>query len=275
MHLALRTVDGHSSCFCKCWTVTICLCFGVDEIVNEPSIVESGPAEKQPTKKQRALNALVFLLAAAVVFQAYMLFETNERLNRMLEEIDAVRSIAKNGGWTEIPRPVDPIDSQAQPNDPQQPINQFQHWDPQNWDPFAEMERMRQEMDRIMGRSGSRANAAPQIGSISRMIGVPRRTHIENRGGAYMVRASLPGVKDSDIEVTVENQLLTICIKQEQNIDGGDPSSKQQRTSECVRERWTLPEPVDGENIKKTFEDGVLTIIIPKVGASSHGKSVR
>lgn len=243
--------------------------------MNEPPIDEAGTAERSPTKKQRALNALVFLLAAAVVFQAYVLFETNERLNRMLEEIDAVRSIAKNGGWTEIPRPVDPNNLQAQPNDSQQSIDPFQQWDPQNWDPFAEMERIRQDVDRIMGRSGSRTNVAPQIGGISRMIGAPRRTHIENRGDVYVVRASLPGVKESNVEVTVENQLLTICLKQEQNIAGRDPSSKQQRTSECVRERWTLPEPVDCANVKKTFQDGVLTIVIPKLGTSSKSGSVR
>jgi HSP20 family protein len=239
---------------------------GVAETVNEPPTVEAGPAEKPPTKKQRALNALVFLLAAAVVFQAYVLFETNERLSRMLEEIDAVRSIAKNGGWTEIPRPVDPKDSHAQSQVPQQSIDPFQQWDPQNWDPFAEMERMRQEMDRVMGRSGSRMSVAPQIGGISRMITPLRRTHIENRGDTYVVRASLPGVKESNVEVTVENQLLTICVKQEQNIQGAEGATRsgQQRTSECMRERWTLPEPVDSANVKTTFDNGILTVIIPK-----------
>src|SRR5690606_3099398 len=142
-----------------------------------------------PTKKQRALNALIFLLAAAVVFQAYVLFETNERLNRIVEEIDAVRSVAKNGGWTEIPRPVEPDASQAQPpsqsNDPQRIADPYQQWDPQNWDPFAEMERMRHEMDRIMGNSGSRSSVAPQSGGMSRAIGASRRANIENRGAFY------------------------------------------------------------------------------------------
>lgn len=245
--------------------------------MSEPTIEEAGATEKQPTKKQRALNALIFLLAAAVVFQAYVLFETNERLNRALEEIDTVRNSAKNGGWTEIPRPTEPDLAQVQPNDPQQQAQPFQHWDPQNWDPFAEMERMRQEMDRIMDRSGGAPISAfgPRGGSISQMVGAPRRTHIENRGGAYVVWANLPGVKETDIAVTVEDQLLTICIKQEQNIPGGDPTSKQQRASECVRERWTLPEPVDGSKVQKTFENGVLTVVIPKASASSKGGSVR
>ncbi|MCC6795819.1 MAG: Hsp20/alpha crystallin family protein [Candidatus Hydrogenedentes bacterium] len=245
--------------------------------MNESPIEDAATADKQPTKKQRALNALVFLLAAAVVFQAYVLFETNERLSRALEEIDAVRNSAKNGGWTEIPRPSEPDLAQIQPHDPQQQVQPFQHWDPQNWDPFAEMERMRQEMDRIMDRSGGSPNSTfrPRGSNISRMIGAPRRTHIENRGGVYVLWANLPGVKETDIDVTVENQLLTMCVKQEQNIPGGDPSSKQQRASECIRERWTLPEPVDGSKMQKTFESGVLTVVIPKASASSKGVRVR
>lgn len=243
--------------------------------MNEPPIVEPGMAEKPPTKKQRALNALVFLLAAAVVFQAYVLFETNERLSRALDEIDSVRSIAKNAGWTEIPRPVTPDDSQAQTNDSQQTSDPFQQWDPLNRDPFAEMERIRQEMDRIIGRTGSRTNVSPQLGGISRMIAAPRRSRIENRGEFYLVLWTLPGVKESDIKVTIENQVLTICVTQEQNIAGGDALSRPQRASECVREKLPLPEPVDGAKMKKTFEDGLLSIVIPKASASSKSGSVR
>ena len=259
------------------WAATICPNVGVIETVHEPPIQEFRDAEKRPATKQRALNALIFLLAAAVVFQAYMLFETNERLNRIAEEIDAVRTVAKNGGWTEIPRPVEPGNSQVPSGEPQQSIGPYQHWDPQNWDPFAEMERMRREMDRIMGRSGgSPINSfGPQSSGISRTIGAPRRAHIENRGEFYVVQRPLPGVRASDVEVTVEDRLLTICIKQEQNIAGAGPSSKQQRASKCVRERWTLPEPVDGVKMKTTFQDGVLTVVIPKANESSKGGSVR
>ncbi|NCC53660.1 MAG: Hsp20/alpha crystallin family protein, partial [Spartobacteria bacterium] len=75
----------------------------------------------------------------------------------------------------------------------------------------------------------------------------------------YEVVVSLPGISESDIEVTLEGRILTIVGKVRTSQEG--QSSYRQFTS-----RIQLPGPVDGQQIAKTtLANGMLRISIPKV----------
>lgn len=249
--------------------------------MNELEVQEPPKPSRGPTRRQRALNALIFLLVAAVCVQAVVMWELNARLDKTVAELDSVKQMASNADWKVIPRPentADPNDSGTSTNDPQtqqgqsgfvDPLWQF---DPQGWDPFAEIERMRQEMDRLMGRAQTQTNVAPQVGGVSRMFGGGRGATIEDMGDSYVVRASLPGVDASDVSVRVENQVLTIVVNhgRRDNNQGGQ-GVRQQRVSGSFRQLVTLPQAVDGAAMKTVFKDDVLTITIPKAGRASQG----
>lgn len=80
-----------------------------------------------------------------------------------------------------------------------------------------------------------------------------------------IVEAELPGVRPDDVDISVENGLLTIS---------GEKRADQERKEESwhVIERrygrfertFTLARAVDVENIHATFDDGVLHIVLPK-----------
>lgn len=80
------------------------------------------------------------------------------------------------------------------------------------------------------------------------------------------VQVEMPGLKRDNIEVDVENNVLTIRgEKREERTEG------QEGRYHLAERRWgtfarsfVLPRDVDADNIQATFEDGVLTVRIPK-----------
>jgi HSP20 family protein len=80
------------------------------------------------------------------------------------------------------------------------------------------------------------------------------------------VQVEMPGLKRENIEVDVENNVLTIRgEKREERTEG------QEGRYHLAERRWgtfarsfVLPRDVDADNIQASFEDGVLTVMIPK-----------
>ncbi|MDD5114790.1 MAG: Hsp20/alpha crystallin family protein [Methylobacter sp.] len=79
------------------------------------------------------------------------------------------------------------------------------------------------------------------------------------------VQAALPGVKKDDLDVTINNQTITIraSSKEEKKEEKGKYFHREITRGEFQRV-LPLPENVDGDNAKATFTDGILKVIIPK-----------
>lgn len=91
------------------------------------------------------------------------------------------------------------------------------------------------------------------------------QTDLTETDGAYRIRLDLPGMKKDDIVINLQNNTLTVR--------GERKSDRTNETEEYVRvERafgtfhrtFALPDTVDAENIEATYDDGVLTISVPK-----------
>lgn len=235
-------------------------------------------AERRQVKKQRALNALIFLLATAVCVQAYVLWETNERLSATVAELDHVKQKADNADWSVIPKPNE---SAAQDSNhvPAQAPSAL----PPTLDPFArlnlrgglsfpDIDRMRAEVERMMKDMEARADIAPQVGGVAQGVGASRTMRLDDQPGAFVVKADLTGIDAANVNVNVEGQTLYICVKQEKNVEQGQyGNTTRQRTAGQCTQRFTLPQPVDGDATKWTLNDGILTIVIPKAGQPRAG----
>ena len=81
----------------------------------------------------------------------------------------------------------------------------------------------------------------------------------------FVVRADLPGVKPEDIEVNMENGVLTVSgERQREERSDYDGVARIERVSGRFVRRFTLPETADADAIKATSRDGILEISVPK-----------
>jgi HSP20 family protein len=86
------------------------------------------------------------------------------------------------------------------------------------------------------------------------------------------VQAALPGVKKEDLEVSIDNQLITIrastSTEQEKKEEG--KYFRREISRGTFQRTLPLPENADNENAKASFENGILTVKIPKTEKSTR-----
>ena len=97
---------------------------------------------------------------------------------------------------------------------------------------------------------------------------------VEETDNEVVVRASIPGVNPEDVEVTIDNDVLTIEGKAEAEAEA-EAEREEKEGSYLVRERRSgayhrsirLPDTVDAENAVSSYERGVLSVSFPKLEA--------
>ena len=82
----------------------------------------------------------------------------------------------------------------------------------------------------------------------------------------FLLRADVPGVSAADIDVSMDNGVLSITGERlaEERKEGGG-TQRIERSSGRFLRRFTLPESADAEGITAKSHDGILEVIIPKL----------
>jgi HSP20 family protein len=92
---------------------------------------------------------------------------------------------------------------------------------------------------------------------------------LEERDGNYLVKADIPGAKESDVDVNLDGRLLSISSQtqgqEKQTADNGQVT-RQESYSSSFQQAFTLPGPVNASGMRSQYRDGVLTVTIPKAG---------
>src|SRR5215216_1014823 len=137
------------------------------------------------------------------------------------------------------------------------------------WDPFQDLRDAQDEMAQMAQMSPRLAHALglhgqPQ-GSGTATAWAPA-LDISERKDAYLVTVELPGIELDDLEITMEDGLLTIQGERQ----FAHESSEQQfhrveRRYGAFRRSITLPAQVQAEQIEASFDNGVLQIVVPKM----------
>ena len=88
---------------------------------------------------------------------------------------------------------------------------------------------------------------------------------IKEEKDRFVIRADVPGVKPENIEITMENGILTIDghRESEKTEESGDYRRTERVTGRFFR-RFNLPDTADAESISARSEHGVLELSIPK-----------
>ena len=131
------------------------------------------------------------------------------------------------------------------------------------WDLFEDMRAAQDEM--LRGGQGTRLVDRPAIHQRHQHLAWAPAVDISERKDAYLVAVELPGVTPDQVEITVEDGLLTIQGERHFALDSAE--EKMHRTERhygAFRRSITLPSHVEADKIEASAQDGVLQILVPK-----------
>ena len=88
---------------------------------------------------------------------------------------------------------------------------------------------------------------------------------IVERKEDYLVKLELPGVNKDDVKITIHNDVLTIQGEKKQEKETKEDNYQRiERAYGSFRRSFTLPSSVKNEKIDATYNDGILTVMLPK-----------
>ncbi len=88
---------------------------------------------------------------------------------------------------------------------------------------------------------------------------------VQESGNRFVVRADLPGVEPDQVDITLENGLLTIRgERREEKREEGEGFHRMERFRGTFFRRFALPDVADSAAVEAHMDHGVLEIMIPK-----------
>ncbi|SAL84120.1 heat shock protein 20 [Caballeronia choica] len=89
---------------------------------------------------------------------------------------------------------------------------------------------------------------------------------------AYQVKAELPGVEKKDIDVKIDGNVVSIHAKVERNKEQkeGERVIRRERYSGAVSRSFSLASDIDEASASAQYQDGVLSLTLPKKTASEQ-----
>jgi len=128
------------------------------------------------------------------------------------------------------------------------------------WDPWEEFRAIRRAMDRLWDELVGRREPAVVEETFSFPV------DMYETDDALVVKAALPGLRPEDVEISVQGDLLTIRgeIKREEKVERENYHRRELHYGVCAR-TISLPVSVDADKAEATFENGILTVTLPKV----------
>ena len=129
---------------------------------------------------------------------------------------------------------------------------------PTAWSPFDRFTTLRDELDRLFDFALPTRDSGLSSGWTPAL-------DVHDEKDSFLVRVELPGIKKDDITVSLDKGVLTI--------NGERKDEHEKKEGEAFRsERFfgrfqrsvSLPLPVDASKVKASYQDGVLSIELPK-----------
>lgn len=108
-------------------------------------------------------------------------------------------------------------------------------------------------------------NNSPLLASSGKSL---MKMDVKEENNNYAVEMDLPGFKKEDVKVELDNGYLTISAtrgeSKENSDENGNYLRKERYTGSCARSLY-VGNNVKQENIKAKFENGILSLTIPKI----------
>jgi HSP20 family protein len=131
------------------------------------------------------------------------------------------------------------------------------------WEPVAELNAIQNEMNRLFNTFVD-PSAPTSRGTGTTRRWVPPMDLVETPDH-YVLRADLPGLSDGDVNVQLEDNVLTLAGERKgEHEDQHEGYYRLERAFGTFSRSLTLPDGVDPDGVQAHFDRGVLEIRIPK-----------
>lgn len=137
------------------------------------------------------------------------------------------------------------------------------------WNPVRDLITMSETMDRLMDSTMREFNGGPLVNDVVRERWANWTMPIDAymTDDAVVIEANVAGIKPDDLKITLEGNTLTLR---------GEVKAEKKERKDLLRERTfgkfertlTINTPIDQEHVTAEFENGVLTLRLPKTEAT-------
>ncbi len=187
--------------------------------------------------KDNYFEILLLLLIAVVGIQGYYLYDINSKL----QDQQASREI---GSSLLIPE-----------------IRSFNGLFDDSIDPFMEMERLRQDMERSFIDFENLFQTTPSLNQFSSKLYRIPRLDIKEKDSQYIVIVEIPGIENKAIDIKTEDGRLIISANISEEKDNNTTSYyRHERRTSSFKRIIELAQNVDEKSLTSDYKDGLLTI---------------
>jgi len=142
----------------------------------------------------------------------------------------------------------------------------MQWWHPGRWDPWRDFEALRDRVQRMDEQLRGDAQLVDEAVSYGAALNVCETET------AFVVTADLPGVRESDVEISLEGTILS--IRGSRAVAGEGAVLLNERVAGRFARTIALPGDLMAEQVRATLSHGVLEIVMPKRPAVERRKVV-
>jgi HSP20 family protein len=128
-----------------------------------------------------------------------------------------------------------------------------------HYEPWSLLKRFSRDLDQMFGQTNEQSNSA-----IATCAWVPA-VDIKEETQQFVIEADIPGVEPKDIEISMENGVLTLKGDRQSITQNDSQNYKRvERTYGSFYRRFSLPDTADPEKVTASGKNGVLQITLPK-----------
>lgn len=137
------------------------------------------------------------------------------------------------------------------------PFSDISRFDPFRLDPLRGIDELMRDLSML-----------PALGGFDAKAGI--RLDVEETDKAFLVKADMPGIKKEDIKVAIEGNLVTIeaqSASESEEKQAGKLVRRERYVGQQFR-RFSLPQDIDDKVAEASYDNGVLSLNLPKKSGS-------
>jgi len=186
-------------------------------------------------------SALLILLTAVIFMQTYFLYGLKKSVDtgQQQQRLEQTKRSASN--------------------------EFFNDFSPESRDPFEQIQKMQEEMQKSFGHFNSRFDDDPFFKEVFENMSISPLSNIKEEADRYLIELSIPGADESNIKIiTKENYLQVSASSQKRHDENSSNYIHKERYSQHFERSFILPPDADEEKVQHHYKNGILTITIAK-----------